>query len=255
MGKIKFFICMMLVLAVPSSAMGFLPLVDVEAAIGVHRPSPSGSLGAGGDPLLDIEDDFSLGSETEWFGRLKVDMPFIIPNGYLWVNPVTFSSSTTDSFTFKGKEFDGRDGRIDTKLKLDHYDFALYYSIPILKRATLDRLNVDAGLNFRYIDARARVSESESDRSASESMSIVIPQIYLGAQFQPVERISLEAEARAITYMGDRSYSLAGRVKAGVFGPLFVAGGYRYDDYDIEKGGLELDFNFSGPFMEAGVTF
>lgn len=252
MRRVKFVVCVVLALAVPSSAMGFLPLVDIEAAVGVHRPSPSGSLGTGGDPLLDIEDDFSLGSETEWFGRIKVDMPLIIPNGYLWVHPVTFSSTTTDSFTFKGEDFDGR---LDTELKLDHYDFALYYSIPLLKRVTLDRLNVDTGLNFRYIDARARVAESESDRSASESMSILIPQIYLGAQFQPVERFSLEAEARAITYMGDRSYSLAGRVKAGVFGPLFVAGGYRYDDYDIDKGGLELDFNFSGPFMEAGVTF
>jgi hypothetical protein len=35
---------------------------------------------------------------------------------------------------------------------MDHYDVALYYSIPFLKTATLGIFNIEAGLNARIFD-------------------------------------------------------------------------------------------------------
>lgn len=252
MRTIRFLLCLLLLLAVPASVMG-LPMFGVEGAVGVWRPSPDGKLKTGSDDEIDLKRDLSLGRETELMGRIKVDMPLMVPNAYITANPLKMSDKTRSDFKFDGHNFDGSADALATELTLNQYDFGLFYAVPFLRAATLNRLNVDAGLNFRYIDAEASVSGS--DRSASESMSIVIPQVYLGAQFQAVERFSFEAEARGVTYRDDSSYSLLGRVRANAFGPVFVSGGYRYDEYDIDRGGLLLDFNFSGPFVETGFSF
>ncbi len=246
----RLLICLLLVLAMPAAAMG-LPMIGVEGAVGVWWTSPSGNLKTGSDnDFLDMEDDFSFSRETELFGRLKVDMPLLIPNAYVMANPLKWSERTSRAIRFGGKRFLKSS---EAEFNLNQYDFGLFYAIPFLQTATLDRFNVDAGLNLRFIDAETSVSQGVL--SEAESMSIVIPQVYLGAQFQPVERFSVEAEARGLTYKSDSSYSLLGRVKATAFGPVFVSGGYRYDDYDIDKSGFMMDFNFSGPFVETGLSF
>lgn len=250
MTKMRIFICTLLMFFLPASALG-LPLVNIEGALGVGWYTPEGSLQSEGD-VLDMENNFDLSRKTDLFGRVKIyDLPLIIPSAYVMVNPVTFNETTTDSFQFGGETFDGS---LDTELKFNQYDIALYYSLPLLKTATLDRLNLEAGLNFRYIDAEASVSETGGGQSASESMSIIIPQIYLGAQFKPVDRFSFEAEFRGVTYKSDSAYSVLGRMKVKAFGPVFVAGGYRYDVYDIDKSGLMVDFDFSGAFIETGFS-
>ncbi len=250
MRKIHFFILLLLVLALPGAAAG-LPIFGVEGAIGVWGPSPNGSLKAGNGDMLDLKNDLSFSRVTELTGRIKVDMPLMIPNAYLTANPFKMSDRIiADNLRFGDKMFNAS---LDTELRLNQYDFGLFYAVPFLRAASLNRLNVDAGLNFRYIDAEASVSGQ--GQSAAESMSVLIPQVYLGAQFRPVERFSLEAEAKGITYRSDSSYSLLGRIRANAFGPVFVSGGYRYDEYDINRDGLLLDFNFSGPFIETGLSF
>jgi len=49
--------------------------------------------------------------------------------------------------------------------------------------------------------------------------------------------------------------TLIGRVRWNAVGPFFVAGGYRYDKYDIDEEGVILDADFSGPFGELGLSF
>ncbi len=251
MYTIRVFICLLIVLAAPARVMG-LPMLGIEGAVGVWWPSPSGGLKtASDDSLLDLRDDFSFSRETELCGRLKVNMPLLIPNAYVMANPLRLNERTKKNFQFGGESFSGD---LDTELKFNQYDLGLFYAVPFLRAATLNRLNVDAGLNIRFIDAEAAVSEQGAN-PVSESMSVVIPQVYLGAQFQPIKRFSFEAEARGLTYRDESSYSLLGRVKATAFGPVFVSGGYRYDEYDIDRSGLVMDFSFSGPFVETGLSF
>ena len=250
MRDIKFIICLLVLITIPVQVTA-LPMFGIEGAVGVWWPTPDGNMRTGADTdRLDLKNDFSFSRETEFSGRLKIDMPLMIPNAYFMANPLKFNERTTNSFEFGGESFSGE---LNTEMKINQYDLGLYYAVPFLKSATLDKLNVDAGLNFRFIDAEASVSQGS--HSESESMNIVIPQVYLGFQFQPVERFSFEAEARGLTYRNDTSYSLLGRVKASAFGPVFVSGGYRYDDYDIDKDGLIINFNFSGPFLETGLSF
>jgi hypothetical protein len=79
--------------------------------------------------------------------------------------------------------------------------------------------------------------------------------VYLAAQLKPLEKLSIEAEARGLVIGDDSGYSLIGRLKYEFFGPLFIAGGYRMDKIDIEEDDFTLDIDFSGVFAEAGFVF
>ena len=82
-----------------------------------------------------------------------------------------------------------------------------------------------------------------------------IPMVYLAAQFKPIESFAIEAEARGLSMGGNKIFSVLGRARANVFGPAFVAGGYRYDMVEVDEDDVVVDVSFSGPFVEAGVSF
>ena len=48
-------------------------------------------------------------------------------------------------------------------------------------------------------------------------------------------------------------YSLLGRLRYNVAGPVFLAGGYRFDKVDVDEDDVVVDADFSGPFIEAGL--
>jgi hypothetical protein len=79
--------------------------------------------------------------------------------------------------------------------------------------------------------------------------------IYLGAQLKPVKYLSLEAEARGIAYSSNHYYDLIGRLKVQPIGPVFIAGGYRYEDVKIDQSDVKAKITFQGPFLELGIVF
>ncbi|MDO8747077.1 MAG: hypothetical protein Q7J70_05385 [Thermodesulfovibrionales bacterium] len=79
--------------------------------------------------------------------------------------------------------------------------------------------------------------------------------VYIGAQFKPVDKLSLEAELRGIALGSNYFYDLIGRVKYKVAGPAFIAVGYRYEYIKIDKSDVKANLTLSGPFAEAGVEF
>lgn len=254
----KTFLCLLAVIALffPVRAEA-LPLMDIEGAVGGWRVSPSGSMAYRGEHL-DLEDDFSFDEEDEIFGRLKINTPFVIPNLYLMATPLEYkgTSTRTETFKFGDYEFEAS-ADFKSRLTLDHYDIGLFYNVPLLKGLTLNRLNLEAGLNARILDAEAEVEQKVGGQRLYEKKSetIPIPMIYLGLGLYPVERLGLEAEVRGISYSDYEILSMIGRIKVRAVGPVFVSGGYRHDIFDIEEDDLIIDVDFSGPFLETGVKF
>ncbi|MFO7931519.1 MAG: TIGR04219 family outer membrane beta-barrel protein [Desulfosalsimonas sp.] len=254
MTAIKF-LCILAASALLAPApVSSLPLVDVEGAVGGWQASPSGDLAYKGHDL-DLEDDLGYDDETDFTARLKIGMPLVIPNIYLMATPLEYEERSTRDvkFDFGGKEFEAKE-EFKSRLTLDHYDIGLFYNVPLLRGFTLNTLNLEAGLNARIIDAEA-VIEQESTGREKKSETIPVPMIYLGLGVQPFDRLGLEAEVRGISYSDYEVLSLIGRLKVDAVGPVFVSGGYRYDAYDIEDDDLEIDLDFSGPFLETGVDF
>ncbi|MCX7793466.1 MAG: TIGR04219 family outer membrane beta-barrel protein [Thermodesulfovibrionales bacterium] len=233
--------------------------IGFEASIGAWNQDPEGYVSykpVTSADRLDIEQDLNYDKETKVFGRLKIDMPLVIPNIYLMATPSRFDGRGQKDVSFKfGDKTFNANVPFDSEVQLDHYDIALYYGIPGLKTATLGILNIELGLNARIIDFYAEVKQPTTSISASKSATIPVPMVYAGIQVEPVDLLKIEGEFRGIAYSSNHYYDIIGRLKLNPFGPLFIAGGYRYEDVKIDYSDIEAEFKLKGPFLEAGIEF
>lgn len=230
--------------------------IGIEGAIGVWNQDPEGYVSYKSADRLDIDQDLNYDKETKVFGRLKIDMPLVIPNIYLMATPSRFDGRGQKNVNFKfGDKTFNANVPFDSEAHLDHYDIALYYGIPGLKTLTLGILNIELGLNARIIDFYAKVDQPATGLSASKSATIPVPMVYGGIQVKPVDLLQIEGEFRGIAYSSNHYYDIIGRLKIAPFGPLFIAGGYRYEDVKIDYSDIESEYKLKGPFLEAGIEF
>ena len=232
--------------------------LGLELAVGGWQQNPKGDLSYDSidiDNTIDLEQDLDYEKENRISGRLKLCLP-VIPNIYLMATPMEFDEAGIKSvdFTFGDQSFQA-DIDFESKLILNHIDVALFYALPFIPTATNKVLNIEIGLNTRIIDFKVEIEQPETGLEESEEYTVPIPMAYLAAQIIPFERIALEAEARGLTYSSNHIYSLIGRLKLKLFGPLFIAGGYRYDKIEIDEEDVEVDVCLSGPFVETGFQF
>jgi hypothetical protein len=79
--------------------------------------------------------------------------------------------------------------------------------------------------------------------------------LYAGLQFRPIKFIGVEVEGRGIAYRSNHYYDLIGRLKIMPFKPVFVSGGYRYEEVKIDVSDVDATLKFKGPFVEVGIEF
>ncbi len=255
MNKFMPIIVLFLILIVPAASYAS----GLELAVGGWKQSPQGYLSyeqVTANDELDLERDCNYDDETRFIGRLKIDMPIFLPNIYLVVTPLEFdgTGSKTVGFWFGDDLFSATDS-FYSKITLDHYDIGFYYGIPFIETLSAETVNIDLGLNIRIYDFAVEVRQDTTSLEESEDFTLPVPMVYLALQIKPVDKLAIEAEARAISYSGNKLYSLVGRVKYNIFGPVFAAAGYRYDKLKIDEEDVEVDVDFSGPFIEAGFKF
>ena len=237
--------------------------IGLEVAGGVWGQGPSGDISYKSDVIsdqLDIEEDLNYDKNYKAMGRAKLDMPGMLPNIYFIATLMKFeeTGSKTADFTFGDRTFDITQP-FDTLLQLNHFDFALYYSLPFLSTGSAGKLNADIGLNARIVDFKAEVTGTDAITDTpiveSEKFTIPVPMVYIGLQFNPVDKLSLEGEFRGIAYDSNHYYDFIGRVKIRPVGQIFIAGGYRYEDIEIDHSDVKASIKFKGPFAEAGLDF
>lgn len=242
-------------LMVPCSAFA----LGLEVGVGYWRQTPSGTLEykpVSTTDNLDLKNDLNYDSTNKPFIRVKAELPLFLPNLYFMATPMEFKGTGQKNvpFTYGGQSFT-QNVPFDSKLKLDHYDLAFYYSLPFLNTATLGVLNVELGLNARIIDFEGTIDQQSTATTASKKLTVPVPMVYAGIQVKPIKTISIEAEGRGIKYGANHFYDFIGRLKVKPVGPLFISGGYRYEQIKIDQSDVKADVKFSGPFVEAGVQF
>lgn len=229
--------------------------LGLEAAVGYWRQDPSGNIQFNGDNLS-LEDDLGYDAEYKPFGRIKVDLPGLLPNIYLMATPVQFEETTTSNVTFNfGSQTFAAGVPFRSKLKLDQYDIALYYALPFVEKATLGKFNAEIGVDVRIIDFDVEVAQDTTSISAGESFILPVPLGYVGFQLKLIKWLALEGEVRGIAFSASHYVDVIGRLKIKPFGPLFVAGGYRFEDFKIDHESVDASMTFQGPFVEVGVNF
>jgi outer membrane protein len=254
MKRIQYYLVCLFILSlvvVPYRAFA----LGLEAGIGYWKQNPSGTLdykGVTAADNLDLKNDMNLESKSRPFVRVKAELPLVLPNIYFMATPMSFEGTGEKNvnFTYGGQTFTGN-VPIQSKVKMDHYDLAFYYTF--LDKLTLDTVNLDLGLDVRAISFEGTISQGSL--SASKSLSLYIPMGYVGLRVKPVSAFSIEAEARAVAFGKSHYYDLIGRLKIKPVGPLFIAAGYRSETIKIDTDDVKTDVKFAGPFAEVGVSF
>jgi outer membrane protein len=227
----------------PTTALA--DLAGVEVGVGAWNHDLSGDIRYHGDNISDDELGFS--SKTEAYTWIRVEHPIpIVPNIKLKFADVSFSGSSTlsNNITFGNKTFSGD---INSDASLSQYDLALYYEI-------LDNwVNLDLGLNFKYIDGSFTINNSA--QSETGDFSGVVPQLYVNGRFDlPFTGLSATFEGRGVTYSGSQltdfeakaSYELS--IGIGLEAVLGVEGGWRHERFNVDTDDVDTNFTISGPF-------
>ena len=137
---------------------------------------------------------------------------------------------------------------VSSKVKLDQTDITLYYS-------PLDTIvNIDLGLNAKYIDGKARITGAVSG-SQTANISGWVPMAYAGVGIDlPLTGLGISADGSYITYQGSSFYDYTLRVT--YTSPWFVGAdiGYRkikldLDDFDDSFADVEFDGPYAGLYL------
>ena len=137
---------------------------------------------------------------------------------------------------------------VSSDVKLDQTDITLYYS-------PLDNVvNVDLGLNAKYIDSKARITGSISGTETA-NVSGWVPMLYAGAGADlPLTGLSVGIEGAYVRYDGSSFYDYS--VQASYTSPWHVGvnAGYRkikldLDDFDDSFADVEFDGPFAGAYL------
>ena len=259
MKRIRGYVVCLFVLAmlvVPYRAFAFF---GAEIGVGYWQQTPSGYLSYKAQSeldQLDLENDMYFDTTNKAFVRARVELPLILPNIYFMATPMSFEGSGPISRTvhFGDQTFTGS-AVVESKLKLDHYDLALFYPIPFLKTATLGILNFDIGLNARYVDFSGSLTQPSGNIASTKDRSLYLPMIFAAIQVKPIDLISIEIEARGSAAGSNHYYDYIGRLKVSPIPLVFIGAGYRSESLKIDESDVVADIKFAGPFIEAGLSF
>jgi outer membrane protein len=226
--------------------------LGVEGAVGAWSQTNDGGIKNSG-PEIGISDDMKLSDNVRFYGRLKIDTLPLLPDVYLMVTQTQTNGFGSKSGGFQFGDDTFTSASFSTNLDLYEYDLAFFYPVPLVKTATAGVLNVEGGVNLKTLDVTINLHQAGIERT--DSAVVPIPMLYLGVQIKPLERFSLEAEFRGLSFTDSTFYDIIGRLRVNIYGPSFIAAGYRYENMSVNKDYLSIDRRVGGPFVELGFKF
>jgi hypothetical protein len=204
---------------------------------------------------LDFQDDCNFGTKVQPMGRMKINVsPFV--NFSFMATPLEFDGEGMKnlSFVFMDVTF-AADHPFSSKIRLTHYDMAYFIDFPEASITTNWKLHADLGLNVRVVDFYAEVSQPYSGLTAHTDYLVPLPMFYFAAQVRDKKSLCFETEARFTFYRHNYTYSVLGRMRAHIKGPLYLAAGFRQDYITFDIKDIKTDTTISGPFIETVLVF
>ena len=231
--------------------------IDVSGSY--WNPTPSGTVAYSllNIPFLrtpDLDVDKDLGFEEEGTGsvRAKVDLPFL--NVGLMATPIEFESrnTLTRDISFGGHDIPAST-KVTSTIMASHYDFTLFWNLPLVEGATFDTLNVEFGLNARKVDFE--ISVTSPTTTTTRSADPTIPMLYLGVQINFLESLGIDVEYRGVS-AGDNEFTdMIAMLRWKPVGPLYIGAGYRSESLKLNEKGIVADMDIKGPYGSLGLRF
>jgi len=226
-----------------ATTLGMADMIGGEINIGYYNHAPSGTAQYKGD-VIGVEKNLKWESEGDMFVKAYLEHPLpVIPN--IKVGYTSFghegSGSVKSAFKFGGQSFN-LNSNIDTTFDLEMYDLTLYYEL-------LDNwINVDAGVNVKYIDGALSVKSATQNESTD--FQVPIPMVYAKVRFDvPTTDLSFQAEGNYISYDGNTFYDAEVGARYTLALGLGFEAGYKTMKLEIDDiDDLSMNADFSGAY-------
>ncbi|MFQ5487436.1 MAG: TIGR04219 family outer membrane beta-barrel protein [Gammaproteobacteria bacterium] len=201
---------------------------------------------------IDVQDDLGYNDDSLVFGYLLLEHPIpLLPNVKISKTAIDSKASgnLSASFTYGDLTFTANEA-VDSQVELDQVDITLYYQV-------LDNVvNIDLGLNAKYIDSKAKISGALSGTEEAD-VSGWVPMVYAGVGVDlPFSGLGVSADGSYIGYSGSKFYDYSVRATYTTPWVVGVDVGYRklkldLDDFDNSYANIE----FSGPYAGLYASF
>ncbi len=244
----------LLVLASTSQAAW---LLDLTVGGSVWYTNPKGSANVFGYEN-DLDTALELDNEPEYHAYAEVQhfLP-IIPDVRAQYTSLTIDGTNgtlTDPF---GEDLPAGT-TVDARLELDHFDIILFYTLP------LPLVDIDLGLQGRYIEGRLEVSgevalgDESIEATYSEGFTLPIPMGFARGRLNiPLTSLFVEAQAAGLSISGNTVFDGHGLVGYETDLGLGVAAGWRHQVWRLNDviSEVELDVEVGGPFASLFFHF
>ncbi len=201
---------------------------------------------------IDVNDDLGYNDDdlNSYYITFEHPVPMLPNIRVSSTNIDTSSNGTLSGSVDYGNTTFAVNEDVNSEVQLDQTDVTMYYQL-------FDTvLNVDLGLNAKYIDSRSRITGSISG-SETADVSGWVPMLYAGFGADlPFTGLSVSAGGSFVGYQDSTFYDYT--LKASYITPWYlgVDVGYRairlnLDDFD----GSYADIEFDGPFAGAHLEF
>ena len=230
-------------LTILATSLSMADVIGGEINVGYYNHAPSGVVEHTGDSL-NMEDTLKWKDEGDVFAKIYIEHPLpIIPNIKLGYSEFGHAGSgvLTQDIKFGGKTYNAN-SNIDSTFDLKMYDLTLYYEI-------LDNwVNVDVGLNVKYVDGS--VSVKNNLVSEATSFQVPIPMLYAKARFDvPTTDLSFQVEGNYVTYDGNTLYDVEAGARYTLALGLGLEVGYKSMKLKLDNiDDMSMDSDFSGAY-------
>jgi len=227
-----------------ATTLSMADFIGGEINLGYYSHSPSGTLQYKGDSI-DLENDLKWEDEQDIFFKAYFEHPIpIIPNIKVGYTEFSHSGDGTIQNNFRfGDSLFTSNTYIKSDFDLKMYDITLYYEL-------LDNwLNLDAGVNVKYIDGEVSIKGNSNGRPINEStdFQVPIPMLYAKARFDvPTTDLSFQAEGNYVSYDGNTLYDMEVGARYTFALGLGMEVGYKLFKIkidDIDDFNMDSDFN------------
>jgi len=237
-----------------------------EISVGAWNQDPKGYIQYPSDKgtPLDVDKDLKLGSETKFNGKIKIELPSILPNLYFqYINMKFSGTNTVSNIRFGNYVFNAS---VNTSVKANQFDVGLYYRIPLLKY--IPKLEPDWGVVVKIVDFKAEVSGTATEVNTgisgnykeSTSKTVPLPLLYVHLGVYPLDWIGVWGEFKGLKVSDNYFYEWSGAIR-GIYPKLrvvkpFIEVGYRYQRLRIkDTGDINADIRIGGVFGNVGFKF
>ncbi|VUD68053.1 hypothetical protein TDB9533_03963 [Thalassocella blandensis] len=237
--------------ASPSVFADITPLFEFSAGAGSWSTEFSGEVGS--ENNLASIDELGLKDSDNTFFYVQFEHPIpLVPNLRLDLTSISTDGSGTLDNTYEiGDTVFPAGTEIISEMDLDFTDAILYYEVAIL----------DFGLNFRKFDVEITATESSSGETATESVDVVLPMVFLQADVElPFTGLYVMGNVNVISYddksVTDYRAAVGYGIELSVLSEIGLELGYRSFEIDLgEDDDIAGDVEMSGLYFGANITF